>query len=134
MDTEELLLRAMLLLEIAEEESSNSNLKKSIDICSEAIKLNPSPQAYSLLATALQKLGNKREAKENFTHVLRLMQDKPIEQRTKEDYIAAINAENILNELCINKENATKSTARKYAMQALNHGILTRQEIENIRQ
>ena len=69
MDTEELLLRAMLLLEIAEEESDTSNLNKSINICSEAIKIHPSPQAYSLLATALRKLGNKREAKDNFMHV-----------------------------------------------------------------
>ncbi|MBS3158016.1 hypothetical protein J4206_01885 [Candidatus Woesearchaeota archaeon] len=123
MDTEELLLRAMLLLEIAEEESDKTNLKKSIDICSEAIKIDPSPQAYSLLATAMLKLDNKSEAKNNFNHVLRLIQNKPIEQRTKEDYVAAITAENELDKLGINPE---KSTSQKFAMQALNRGILTR--------
>lgn len=131
MNTEELLLRAMLLLEIAEDENNKSNLNKSISISEQAIKINPSPQAYSLLAAALQKLGNKREAKENFTHALRLMQDIPIEQRTKEDYLAAIDAENKLSELEVNTE---KSTTQKFAAQALNRGILTKEEIENRRQ
>ena len=116
----------MLLLEIAEEESKESNLKKSIEICSEAIKLQPSPQAYSLLANAFFKLNNKREAKDNFNHVLRLIQAKPIEQRTREDYVAAITAEIKLKEL-------SNNTAERYSIQALNRGILTRDEIERIR-
>lgn len=53
------------------------------------------------------------------------MQEIPIEQRTKEDYLAAITAENKLSESGV-------EITRKYATQAVNRSMLTREETEKI--